>query len=287
MSDIDLQSPWCDGNSIMFKRILSAIFLIPVVLAIIFWAAPLLFAVVVTFICSLAFYEFAVMGQKIFPGVSPWRTTLPAMGIGLLAIYPFIGEHRLTAILLYFILMGCITVATCKNVKSILPMHIWPVTGFVYIFVLLSFVYDIRFRIVDDKGSALLLFFLLIQWIGDTFAYFTGRIWGRHKLAPVISPKKTIEGTLGGLLGSTIVGLLISVTLFQSQAIWLYGLVGLVVGGLGQLGDLLESMFKRTSGVKDSSNLIPGHGGMLDRLDSVIFTAPVYFGLMTLLRGTS
>lgn len=125
-------------------------------------------------------------------------------------------------------------------------------------------------------GPASLLSLMVIVFAGDTGAYFAGRSLGRHKLYPLVSPKKTIEGSVGGLLASIGGGALSAWLLVpqipQTDAL----LLGAACGLTAQIGDLAESMFKRASGTKDSGNLLPGHGGMLDRLDGVLFAGPVF-----------
>lgn len=122
------------------------------------------------------------------------------------------------------------------------------------------------------RGLAWLLTVILITWLGDTGAYLVGRSFGRHPLLPTVSPNKTIEGAAGGLLGSGIVGAA-SMALFGLGVDWWWGmLIGISLGALGQVGDLAESMVKREAKVKDSGALIPGHGGVLDRIDALLFT---------------
>jgi phosphatidate cytidylyltransferase len=113
-------------------------------------------------------------------------------------------------------------------------------------------------------------------WAGDAAAYYGGRALGRHKLAPTISPNKTVEGSIAGLAGSVLAGVGLG-SLLLSFPIALLAIASFAAGIAGQLGDLAESALKRSAGVKDSSSLLPGHGGMLDRLDSLLFAAPVFF----------
>lgn len=120
-------------------------------------------------------------------------------------------------------------------------------------------------------GLAWFLLALFVTWLSDTFAYLVGKTWGRHKLAPRISPNKTIEGAVGGLAAAALTAAICDAWFGMDIGLVLALLVGLVLGAVGQLGDLSESMLKRARGVKDSSNLIPGHGGMLDRIDALIF----------------
>lgn len=131
--------------------------------------------------------------------------------------------------------------------------------------------------------------FILI-WINDTFAYIVGKSIGKHKLFERISPKKTIEGFLGGIFFAIIAGFIISKfyiipnVKFQEKSIIIWCSMGLIVGVFGTIGDLIESKFKRIAGVKDSGAIMPGHGGVLDRLDSVIFAAPFLYLFYTLLN---
>lgn len=147
----------------------------------------------------------------------------------------------------------------------------------IYIAVPFTLIAQIPFLNTDIKyiNKVILGVFLLI-WTNDTFAYIIGSNFGKHKLLERISPNKTIEGFIGGMI-ATIIGSYILATYFDShtQEQWL--IIALIVSIFGVLGDLIESMFKRQAGVKDSGDFIPGHGGFLDRLDSVIFAAPFIF----------
>lgn len=128
--------------------------------------------------------------------------------------------------------------------------------------------------------EAFLLFVLI--WSSDSFAYFAGRLFGKHKMAPTISPKKTWEGFAGGVVCTVILGGVIEYLHPELKGNWM--IVGLLVSTFAPLGDLIESQLKRTFGVKDSGNIIPGHGGVLDRLDSFILCAPIiyiYFMIIT------
>jgi phosphatidate cytidylyltransferase len=163
---------------------------------------------------------------------------------------------------------------------------IWTVTGIIYIGWLLS--HYLALREVPDYGRNWVFFTLFVTFASDSAAFFVGRGLGRHRLAPRISPNKTWEGSVGGLAGAVIIGMLFTLpTPFQlplsyGQAV----LLGLLVSVAGQIGDLLESWFKRRTGVKDSGALLPGHGGALDRLDSVILAGPVvYYYVMIFMTG--
>jgi phosphatidate cytidylyltransferase len=136
------------------------------------------------------------------------------------------------------------------------------------------------------RGSAWIFFLLLLVWVGDTGAYVFGRAFGRHALYPEVSPKKTIEGSLGGLTCSLGAGLFANAAFLRLLTIQECVVLSLSVGILGQLGDLFESLVKRSVGQKDSGRLLPGHGGLLDRIDSLLFAAPCayYYTLLVVTR---
>jgi phosphatidate cytidylyltransferase len=140
----------------------------------------------------------------------------------------------------------------------------------------------LRTRALPDNGLAWLMVALVTVWISDSGAYFVGTTLGRHKLAPRLSPKKTWEGIAGGWIGAEVTAVLMGQWVGLSVAQGL--IVGLVVSVLAPFGDLSISMMKRQVGVKDSGNLIPGHGGMLDRIDSLLFVVPAVYYLATWFR---
>jgi phosphatidate cytidylyltransferase len=154
---------------------------------------------------------------------------------------------------------------------------------------LLSFAYGLRTHdyIIDARaGTALVMYPLVITWTTDIAAYFVGRAFGRRKLMPSVSPAKTVAGAVGGLAAAIIMSWAYVKWVLVAQASlgmapWIALSVGAAISLAGQLGDLVESMLKREAGVKDSSRIIPGHGGVLDRLDSLFFAIPVTYFLFT------
>jgi phosphatidate cytidylyltransferase len=135
-------------------------------------------------------------------------------------------------------------------------------------------------------GEFLVFFVVLVTWAGDTGAYILGKTMGRRPLSPIISPKKTVEGLLGGIVLALVVALASQLWFLPSLTATDAVVLAIVMTLAGLLGDLAESAMKRSANQKDSGTLIPGHGGMLDRLDSLLFTAPCFYYYVTLVKGT-
>ncbi|MDP4177358.1 MAG: CDP-archaeol synthase [Bacillota bacterium] len=159
------------------------------------------------------------------------------------------------------------------------------VVTFIYVPVFFSFIY-----LVDTKahGNLLIWFIFIGAWLCDILAYYSGRVFGKHKLCPEVSAKKTIEGSIGGLVGSIlgcgIYGIIINNKL-NHIPVFHFFIIGLLCGIFCQFGDLAASSIKRFAGVKDYSNLIPGHGGILDRFDSILFASVVVYYYITFIMG--
>jgi phosphatidate cytidylyltransferase len=173
----------------------------------------------------------------------------------------------------FFFLIGvaAISVWTRRPLVEALPAAGVSSSGLLFVALPLS--YAIRIHGMGRIGPWILFFALVITWVGDTAAYFVGRAIGKHALAPKLSPKKTWEGTIASMAGALALGWWLSTRVNVPTPI----VLGLAVAGnvAGQMGDLLESSFKRSAGVKDSGSILPGHGGMLDRIDALILTIPV------------
>ena len=161
-----------------------------------------------------------------------------------------------------------------------------------YVILPFIFITKISFGVVDYNPKIIIGLFILI-WTNDTFAYIVGKSIGKNKLFEKISPKKTIEGFFGGIVFAILAGYLISkyyikaTPQFSDKSILIWTIIAVIVGVIGTIGDLIESKFKRIAGVKDSGKIMPGHGGILDRLDSVIFVAPFVFLFYKILNYVS
>jgi len=150
----------------------------------------------------------------------------------------------------------------------------WTMGGILYVGLLLSLLVELR---NFEYGREWVLLALLTTFVSDSAAYLIGRSFGRHRLAPHISPKKTWEGAVSGIIFAAIASPLLVTILDLPTSIFAAILLGIIISGFGQLGDLSESLIKRSTGTKDSGNTIPGHGGFLDRIDSIVFAALVVY----------
>ncbi|HVK76594.1 MAG TPA: phosphatidate cytidylyltransferase [Kofleriaceae bacterium] len=172
------------------------------------------------------------------------------------------------------------------DMATIAQRMAFTVFGIVYAGILLTHVVEIDRDF--PQGGDWVVFVLACVWLGDTGAYFAGRFLGKHKLYPAVSPKKTWEGAIGGVLGSLVGGIAVKVIRLDDLR-WIDVVLLTIPGAaLAQMGDLVESLIKRSTGVKDSGAILPGHGGILDRIDAVLFFAPwvyVYFSVSAALRA--
>ena len=155
------------------------------------------------------------------------------------------------------------------------------IVGFLYLPLMLSYIYQIR---VSADGLYSLWLIFICSWGCDTCAYCVGMLFGKHKLAPVLSPKKSIEGAVGGVVGAAILGAIygaaVNSQMVMENAPLYFAIICAAGAVISQFGDLIASGIKRQHGIKDYGKLIPGHGGVLDRFDSVIFTAPLIYALL-------
>ena len=239
------------------------------------WFNPKLFALIFGVFMVLCIYEFQKMERinSIFPYL---------LGISINALIYLFQFHFFNsniniigAIFILSLFIPFITSLFSEDKNNIAKLkHIF--LTFVYIVIPFSLLQIIPFLNDEKYNNQIILGIFILIWINDTFAYLVGRQFGKRKLFERISPKKTIEGFIGGFIFSLIGGFLISLYFTNLQPVhWIA--IAMIASVFGTIGDLIESMFKRQAGIKDSSNLIPGHGGFLDRLDSVIFATPFIF----------
>lgn len=229
---------------------------------------------------SLALIEFYSIS---FAG----RPNRPLIAIGVTASALLMAQAHLPLTLGTVLIVGVLAVLTtlllpASSVQHRLQDSAVTLFGTVYVGLTLSTLVAVR---ALPAGELLVLFVLLVTWAADTGAYYAGTMWGRRLLAPTISPKKTYEGLAGGTLVALAVAILTQPWLMPQCSLADAVVLGLLLTGTGLIGDLSESAVKRSAGVKDSGDLLPGHGGMLDRIDSLLFTAPTFYYYVTVVRG--
>lgn len=259
----------------MLTRTVVSLVLAPVTLGILFYAPPPLFTLTVLAVALVAFFEYL----QLVPLLQDRNRQFWLLGLATAVILGCSIEPESFAPLRICLVLAAAFLTTTTQVLftasspgQALPVAAASFFGLVYIPLFLALLVPVRFA-AGDSGRTAILFLLLVTWAGDTGAYLIGRLVGRHKLAPSISPAKTIEGAVAGVGFSLCVGLLFS-ALVSSRWGWVAAIAFNIAG---QCGDLFESMLKRGAGVKDSSRLIPGHGGLLDRIDSLLFCCPLLF----------
>ena len=262
------------------RRLYTAAVLIPLVYAIVVllpaWALTLLLIGV----GSIALQELYRMSFQS-------RTNHPLLAVGLVA-FALVLAHTHVALTLPTVLMASalgLVIAMCFVPGA--QEQRWSDTltaflGLLYVGVTLSTVVSVR---ALPSGEWLALFLAVVTWASDSGAYYAGTLWGKHLLIPSISPKKTVEGVFGGLLLATAAALLAQVWFASILSLRDALVLGLLITIAGLFGDLFESVIKRRQGVKDSGGILPGHGGMLDRLDSLLFTAPTFYYYVVWVRG--
>ncbi len=253
----------------MIRRVLAAAILIPLVLASIFYVPRPIFLVLIDLVLVLALWElFGLLGRL---GAARYWLTFPVV-VGLPWIWCYRGDWVLPYLVLGSILVMSWCVLAIRDMASGFPSAAGNLLALLYLGIPMS----IPGLLQADHARELLLILVTI-WMTDTAAYFTGKFFGRHKITPAISPSKSLEGYLAGFAAAAVTVPIYSHFLLPSWSVTFALLTGFVLGVLGTIGDLFESVLKRGAGIKDSSNLIPGHGGVLDRIDSLLFAFPSYY----------
>ena len=257
------------------KRVLAGSFLAPVIAACFYFLPPLWFFIFLAIIVLIALYEITIMAH-----IKEKYILVFLSLIGLSPLYakefPLYILWLLASPLLYLLWKFFQSKEKQENInEDLIKGTIIIVLGGVFIVIPLF-----SFYMLKELNNCFPLILLMAVWASDICAFVAGKNFGKRPFAPLISPKKTYEGFMGAVLGSTII-IVASHTLF-GFSIAKSLVIGVAIGVLGQAGDLLESAAKRVSGIKDSSSLIPGHGGILDRIDSFIFTAPFLLCVCTM-----
>ena len=252
-------------------RLLTAFALLAASFYLVFWAPTQVFigAAVVTGLLCYREYSALVAGHGIpRPG---W------LGVAAGILILFWPQYTLPGMSLV-LLMAFILALRLDNMKDVLAHAASVVLGALYVFAPWRFAASLR-----EQSVHLLFFALALNWAGDSIAYYVGRSLGKHKLAPIVSPKKSWEGAAAAVFAAALFGVLYVGYFVPAIPHWKVAIIAVVANIAGQFGDLAESAIKRGAGVKDSGQMLPGHGGMLDRLDSSLFALPVVYTFLALL----
>ena len=287
----------------MIKRVVTAVVLIPLVLLLVLKAPLYVLAIVAGAVALLAIAEFLKLTAHY--GVQPLRQPTYAY-VALFFVFVILAATNRTPLvettaMIYGLAVAAalapflfLTIAMRRaDLSSGYPAAAASVFAFTYVAIPMALLVQIR---QQPAGAIYVIYTLLVVWAGDIFAYFVGKTLGRHLMSPAVSPKKTWEGAIASIAASVIVGTLwfqhapaISSALLhaglidrpsgmwglQQPQLWPIVLLSAIVNLAAQLGDLVESLVKRGAGVKDSGSILPGHGGMLDRIDAMLFAVPV------------
>jgi phosphatidate cytidylyltransferase len=270
-------------GEIVKKKIGMAMVLVPPVIFLIALGPPwvlFLMVLLTTFFGLREFYALSLPNSK---GIE--RVVGIGLGLALSAVVSY-GNTAVVSpfLVLLLLLLAILFLGIPQDLSSTISHMAMILFGILYIGFLLSYVSLIR-NMVD--GKKWVLFLVITVWSGDIFAFLSGSLLGRHKLYPKISPNKTYEGLAGAIIGSIVVALAFALLFMPKLEMGFCLLLAIGLAVLGQLGDFTESMLKRSAQVKDSGSLIPGHGGMLDRLDSFLFSAPfLHYCLLYFLKET-
>ena len=270
------------GISMFKTRLISGIILVAVMLAVILPGGAVL-GIFLEVISLIGLFE-------LYRAFQIEKTGLALVGYGGTILYYallMMGHSNLTVAVLAAVMLLIMAVYVFSypkyNAEQVMPA----LTGFVYVSLMLSHIGLVR---EGADGAYLVWLIYLSAWGCDTCAYCVGCLFGKHKMAPVLSPKKSVEGAIGGILGAGLLGMIYGLVfannLSELSNPGLYCFIICAVGGaISQVGDLAASAIKRNKGIKDYGKLIPGHGGIMDRFDSILFTAPIIYYLSWMLQN--
>jgi phosphatidate cytidylyltransferase len=250
--------------------VLSGVVLIAVAIGVVWFAPPALFFAVGFLVAVLAVNELVALARA-----SRLEVSTSAAGFATALV---VGSSAVAGMLEIGLMTALVAVAASSlGAWRGGPEALASVSASLFpsLYIGLPIAALVGIRTLGGPRSLFLLMLTVI--VSDTSQYYTGRLFGRHPLAPAVSPKKTIEGAVGGLIFGTALFTVVGMWWLPAMPLAFRVLLGLTLVTLGITGDLFESMLKRSAGVKDSSTLIPGHGGILDRIDALLFAAPVYY----------
>jgi phosphatidate cytidylyltransferase len=262
-------------------RVLSGAVLLIIAIVVVWFAPAMVFLAVAELLLVLACVEYGSLARAAgFAFPLPVSTAAAALTCASFARLAFGGYPSvpLDAVMISAVVaIGALSLASWRGGADALPSVATALLPMLYLGLPLGSMVSIR----ETRGPAALFLLMLTVFVSDTAQYYSGRAFGRRPLAPRISPKKTVEGAVGGFIFGAAIMIVVGMWWAPAMAVPLRALLGVTIVALGIAGDLFESMLKRSAGVKDSSHLIPGHGGILDRIDALLFAAPVYYVVVT------
>lgn len=270
-------------NSNLVTRVLTAVVAIPLLLGILFAAPPWATFVLIAAASFLVCWEYCTIT---YAGRNrAGRLVASLLTVLVAAVLYFAPAFFLAAAAGSFVVIFLLFLFHYEDQKTVSLEISSSLTGILYGGVVLTTL-SLLGRDAADAGSFWVLLVMIVVWSSDTGAYFAGRGFGKHKLYPAVSPNKTVEGAIGGIIASVGVGFLFNglfgyAAVWQPMQWWQVLVLTIPANLLAQMGDLAESLIKRAHQVKDSGNIIPGHGGMLDRIDGLIFAAPWFYIFFT------
>ncbi len=260
----------------MMQRVATAVFLLPLVLLSIRCLPPSLFLLVIDLLLGLGVFELLRLLARY--GVETYWFTFP-----LTLLLPWVWTYSPELVLNYLVVSGLIcmghSVFQTKEMKTGFLSMSGNLMAILYLGVPLSIAGSFQ-----SSQKLQLLMVLSVVWAGDIFAYGVGKRWGKHKVTSQVSPHKSLEGYVAGLLFSVLAAMTFGHYFFPAWSTAYLILIGAFLGLVSTVGDLFESMLKRGANIKNSSKLLPGHGGVLDRIDSLLFALPAYYTFLVLIK---
>ena len=257
-----------------YARELTAALLAPVAIWVIGWSPTPVYDAVIAIIGGLALYEFLILGRR--KGYQlPIILCIVIMAF-MMAAFVFEQVSVEMGVFAALLIIPASYVFSRNSIEEALPSSGIAVLATLYVGMLGGSLIRLR-NDYHALGPKLVFFLVLVVWLGDAGAYYVGKRFGKTKLSPRVSPKKTVEGLAGGVAMSMITAAVIHYTFLPEMPLVHALLSGAILSVTGVIGDLAESMWKRSAAVKDSGTLLPGHGGFLDRFDSIFFTAPILY----------
>ena len=263
-----------------YAREITAAVMAPLTIWVIGWSHPYVFDASVAIIGGLALYEFLQLGIR----KGYYIPIVLCIAVMLFIVAAFVLEQVSVemGVFVALLVIPAAYVLGRSTLEDALPASGIATMATLYVGMLAGSLVRLRGDF-QDRGPKLVFFLLLVVWLGDAGAYYVGKKFGKRKLSPQISPKKTVEGAIGGLLTSVVTAIVIHFTFFEDFPLLHAIIAGALLSVSGMIGDLAESMWKRSANVKDSGTLLPGHGGFLDRFDSIFFTAPILYTYWSLI----